>query len=229
MANPDEIIDKQKSLYQKNFLEHGDSPEGTYQNNQITQHLRFKSLVEDILLMEGENHFTVHDIGSGISDMYAYLKNIPGIHFTYSGTEIVDEMVVLSAKKYPEIKIHNRDFLVTDPAEKYDYVVLSGTFNIPGEISPEEWKKFIFSMVSRMFLHANKGIAFNFLTTYKTLTNPDLYYVDPKEIFDFCSTNLSRFVSLKANYPLYEVSCVTWKKEFLHSKHADPALEKYFK
>ena len=82
----------------------------------------------------------------------------------YSGTDIVPAMKKLAINKFPELEYHIRDIIQDRVEETYDYVVLSGTFNLPGDINHKEWKDFTRSMIISMFKIANKGIAFNFLS-----------------------------------------------------------------
>lgn len=220
------IIKEQLRVYQPTFIQHGDSPKGTYQNNKETQYLRFQMLTEHLL--NNYTHNTIEDIGCGICDLYGYLKS-KNLKFTYSGTEIVDEMITLAREKYPEITIRNRDILSETVQEKHDFVVLSGTLNIPGNVEQEEWKKFCFSLISSMYGMCNKAITFNFLTSHRTFTDPTLFYFDPSEVMDYCLAHLSRFVELKHSYPLYEGTVTVYRGNYIQEQYNNPAFEKYFR
>lgn len=223
------ILDVQREAYRKSFEQHGDTPRGTFQNNRITQNLRFDALVRHIspYFIPGT---TVHDIGSGLCDFYGYMQD-HGLNQTlvYSGTEIVEAMNTTAAAKYPELKLSNRDFL--DPAvqEEYDFLILSGTFNMFWGIDPETWQAMCYALMEKMFLSCRKGISFNVLTSYRTFSDPNLCYFDPKAVFDFATTKLSRFVTQDAGYPLYEVTFTVLRKEFVASLNPDPKLQKYFR
>ena len=219
------FIDEQLKVYQPAFILHGDSPKGTHQNNKETQHLRFQMLTEHLL--NDHTHNSIEDIGCGICDLYGYLKN-KNLEFTYSGTEIVNEMISLAKQKYPEITVTNRDILSEAGREKYDFVVLSGTLNMPGNIQHEEWMKFCLSLISNMYGMCNKAIAFNFLTTHRTFTDPSLFYFNPSELLDYCIKNLSRFVEIKHNYPLYEGTITVYRENYIQGHYRNPALDKYF-
>jgi hypothetical protein len=219
------IILEQVKVYRPAFLEHGDSPMGTHQNNQETQHLRFEMLTGHLL--NDHTHNTIEDIGCGICDLYSYLKN-RNVKFTYSGTEIVSEMIALAQQKYPELKIKNRDVLNDEIPDKYDFVVLSGTLNIPGHIQREQWKSFCYSLIRSMYRMCYKAISFNFLTTHSTFTDPKLFYLDPAEVVGFCLSNLSRFVELKHNYALYEGTVTVYRESYITGTYSNAAFAKYF-
>ncbi len=55
------------------------------------------------------------------------------------------------------------------------------------------------------------GIAFNCLTTYVNWKEDHLYYADPFEFFDFCKRNISRYLCLLHDYPLYEWTMLVYK------------------
>lgn len=226
----EQILDAQRKAYRKSFEQHGDTPRGTFQNNRVTQNLRFDALVRHI-----SPYFTpgttVHDIGSGLCDFYGYMRD-NGLDQTlvYSGTEIVEGMNATAAAKYPELTLHNRDFL--DPAvqEQYDFLILSGTFNLLGGVEEKTWRALCHALIEKMFTSCRKGIAFNILTSYRTFSDPTLCYFDPRAIFDFATTRLSRFVTLDACYPLYEVTVTVLRKEFVADQFATEVdLQKYFR
>jgi len=219
------IINNQKDSYQAAFIEHGDKPEGTFQNNTETQYLRFERLLKNI-----EPYFndktTIHDVGSGLCDLHNYLTQKKILH-TYSGTEIVQEMIDYSLSKYSDITISNRDLLDVN-AEKYDFVVLSGTLNIKGTLQEELWKEYCEKLILKMFELSTKAISFNFLTSYRTFSKDDLIYFNPLTIFEHCISNLSRFIILDHSYPLYEVTVTVFHEEFLKTNYNVNAFKKYF-
>ena len=225
----DEIISRQREAYRANFLVHGDGPLGTYQNNQLTQFLRFETLISRLAPHFGEKA-TLHDVGSGICDLKKFL-DIKGLgeSVSYSGTEIVEEMNELARQKYPGIELFNRNFLDDSHNDRYDFVVLSGTFNLPSDVDGPAWGKLCLALVDKMFERADKGIAFNFLTSYRTFSDPTLFYIDPREIFDHITTKHSRFVCLDSAYPLYECTVTAFRKEFMASLFPQPELRKYFR
>jgi len=138
-------------------------------------------------------------------------------------------MIRHAKEKYPEITVINRDILHDNLQDKYDFVVLSGTMNITGNVEQDEWKKFCLSLISRMYGMCNKAIAFNFLTSHRTYSDSSLCYFDPSELLDFCIKNLSRFVEIKHNYPLYEGTIIVYREDYIHDKYNNSAFEKYFR
>lgn len=223
----DKIIQDQINTYRDNFLVNKDSSMGTFQNDRVTQYMRFEHVIKPFKEMLNET-VSFHDFGCGCCDMYDYmLKN--NIKSKYSGTEIIQEMIDHARQKFPGIELYNRDVLKENITDKYDIVVFSGGLYLPGNIPHSEWKKFVFDIIHKMWDMSNVGISFNLLTTYSTYKNDHLFYIDPKDMFDYCCTYFSRFVTIDHAYPLYEWSISVFKKEYMQQKYQQPELQKYLK
>lgn len=220
-----QIIDNQRQAYTESFIKHGPTPQGTYQNNTDTQYFRFERLIKNIQPFLPQS--TIHDVGSGLCDLHKYLNSL-NIEHHYSGTEIVQEMNDYSLREFPGIKLYNRDLLTVDNNETYDFIVLSGTMNLLNDQNPKDWEAYCYRLIQKMYNQANKAISFNCLTSYKTFTDPTLFYFNPQEVFDFCMKNLSRFVTIDHGYPLYEFTCTVFKPDFLAQQYNKPAFHKYF-
>jgi hypothetical protein len=223
------IIAAQANAYRAEFVKHGDTPLGTHQSDRTSHDIRFEALMRNIAPHLGPRA-TLHDVGSGLCDLYRFLKS-SGLdrRISYSGTEIVQEMIDHAAQKYPGVKLGNRNFLDAGLDERYDFVVLSGALNLLAGVDGEAWKAMCLALIGKMYLHAERAIAFNFLTSYRTYSDPLLYYFDPKEMFDFATAELSRFVVLDASYPLYECTVTVFNKDYMAALNGHEDLKKYFR
>ena len=223
------IIAAQRNAYRAEFVKHGDTPLGTHQGDRTSLDMRFAALMRNVA-PHIEQGATMHDVGSGLCDLYGFLK-LSGLDrlITYLGTEIVQEMIDHAAQKYPEVTLRNRNFLDGDIDERYDFVVLSGTLNLLAGVEGDEWKRMCLALIKKMYVHADRGIAFNFLSTYRTYSDPLLYYFDPREMVDFATTHLSRFVILDTSYPLYECTVTVFNKSYMSTVYDHDDLKKYFR
>jgi hypothetical protein len=223
------IIAAQRNAYRAEFVKHGDTPLGTHQGDRTSLDMRFEALMRNVVPHLGAGA-TMHDVGSGLCDLYGFLKS-SGLdrRITYSGTEIVQEMIDHAAQKYPEVMLYNRNFLDGDIDERYDFVVLNGTLNLRAGVEGREWEKMCLALIKKMYAHADKAIAFNFLSSYRTFSDPLLYYFDPKDIFDFATKHLSRFVVVDTSYPLYECTVTVFNKDYMSTFYDHSDLKKYFR
>lgn len=225
--NSSKIIQDQIKTYKDNFLKNPDSPLGTFQNNRETQYQRFEHIIKPFRNVMNRK-LSFHDLGCGNCDMFKFLE-LQGLELDYSGTDVIEEMLQDARLKYPGIKVFNRDVLEEPVSDSYDVVVFSGGLYLPGSIPHEEWKEFVFNIIDKMFQMCKVGISFNLLTSYSSYRDPDLFFMDPKEILDYCISNLSRFVNIDHAYPLYEYTVSVFRKEYIASIHPQEQFAKYLK
>ena len=100
-----------------------------------------------------------------------------------------------------------------DKLDEVDYTVASGTFNIRGDQSPKVWTDYVLSVLHQFNSLSRKGFASNFLTTYSDddKMRPDLYYADPRFLFDYCMRTFSKNVALLHDYHLYDFTLIVRK------------------
>lgn len=183
--------------------------------------------MDAILSMSKARSFSIHDVGCGLGHLHSFLK-ARRIPHSYSGSDLVPEFVREARRRCPDASITCEDFLSAKKSRKYDFVVCNGMIHLPAGVDQKEWRKFSFDLISRMFASSRGGIAFNFLTTYKTAHNSELFYLDPREIFDYCQKKMSRFVTLDHAYPLYEATVTVFTTDFIESLFKSKAFRKYF-
>jgi len=220
------IIKNQIDAYRRNFLKHESSPLGTYQNDLVTMRERHKQVLEPLLRVRPEG-FSICDVGSGVCDLHKYLKDL-GVEHSYTGIEIVPEMVSRARELHTTARVLNLDFLDNSFDECFDFVVLSGTFNLPGQTPADQWEQFIFDMITQMYDRAKIGIAFNALTTYTSFRSDQLFYLEPERVLSFIQSRLSRFCALNSAYPLFEVTYTVFKPEGVREVFPDLEFQKYF-
>ena len=224
-----EIARKQKEFYLRKFRKYGDLPQSLSYNDQRTQYARFEVLSRLFQYEREGKPFSVHEIGSGLAHFYEFLKDRTAWRFDFSGSEILGEFVRACRKKYPFLKFYQRDITQKRPSVRYDYLVLSGTFNPIQDLDVGRWEDFVERVMLKMFAMARKGIGLNFLTTYSDFSQKGLYYSDPKGIYDFVQKRMSRFVAIDSSYPLYEFTVLIYKESFIKKVFRESEFDKYFK
>lgn len=202
------------------------TPQGTLQNDKMTQHERFEQLMSP-LLAQVSGSFSVCDVGSGIADLHHFLV-AKGVEHNYTGIEVVQEMVDAVLAETPSIRLLNEDILAEQFVEEFDFLVASGTFNLPAETPYSVWEPFVYSMIEKMFGLARIGISFNGLTTFSTFRQPDLHYMDPVVVLDFIQRRLGRYCEVRMASPLYEVTYTVFKSEHVQQKYTQAEFRKYF-
>lgn len=194
------------SHYEARLREHGPTARGMDWKDEESQRLRFSILCEVAELSER----SIYEVGTGAAHLCTYLQQE---HSTavYSGCDLSPEMVEAARRLHPGAEIEVRDILLERPADRYDFVVCSGVFHVKLEAPDSQWRDYTFDVIRRMYAMCKVAIAFNLMTDRVDFRADGLFYADPGEILDFCRSELSRYVTLRHDYPLYEFTTYVYR------------------
>ena len=187
------MTDDLQAHYRRLFDMHGDSPLSVQYSDKESQHKRF-----EVLAAIDDDLGSVLDIGAGLGHMLTWLRS-QGFAGKYHGVDFVDEFVDHASATFADDALAafaKTDLRTGTLPSGFDYALANGVFNNLAEDN----MGFLESTITRMFEVANKGIAFNALSTYVDYQVVGLFYADPREVFDFCKVNLSRRVVLRHEY-----------------------------
>jgi SAM-dependent methyltransferase len=205
-----ETLDGIAELYEKSLGDHGVSSKSVGWKDEASQLLRFEKLVYVLNQERGSEEISVNDFGCGYGAMFHYLDELPNVRLgKYWGYDISDEMLKAARERVTDERAcFIKSSRVTEVA---DYSFVSGTFNVKLEASNEVWVEHLKEMLVNLADKSRKGFAFNLLSTFVDWKQENLHYGDPFMFFDFCKRNISRYVSLLHDYPLYEWTIVVLK------------------
>ena len=182
--------------YRALWEQHGDSSHAVQYSDSQSHKARF-----DVLCSIASPLASVLDVGCGLAHLYRYLKtkNFEG---RYMGIDIVPEFI--DAARSHTKDDANADANLCDSTEDlpsgYDYALLSGVFN---NRMPDN-QAFMQTTLRRMFSAAEKGIAFNAMSTFVDYQDDTLYYSNPLEVLKFCKNELAGHPILRHDYSLTE-------------------------
>ena len=202
------------NLYSSSLKAHGLTPKGVGWKDEESQRLRFEKLAQVIDVRTTDKGISVNDLGCGYGAMFRYLNEIPSVQLTrYYGYDISEEMLTVARQFVADPRA---EFIQSSRVTREaDYSFVSGTFNVKMEASNELWIEYMKEMLMNLAAMSVRGFAFNILTTYVDWKQEDLYYADPFMFFDFCKRNISRYVSLLHDYPLFEWTMIVRKEGYL--------------
>jgi SAM-dependent methyltransferase len=200
-----------KEFYNKNLESHGPGAQGVGWKNQEAQLIRFEQLAK---LLPLQKPFSVNDLGCGVGDLAIYLQNKGYTGFSYTGYDVLEEMVALAKDKHTSIA--NREFLLITEAgqmKEAEYSIASGIFNLRYANTDEQWQSYIIQTLEQMYEKSSKGFSFNALTKYsdKDKMQDYLFYSDPLYFFDYCKKHFSRNVALLHDYNQYDFTILVRK------------------
>ena len=172
--------------------------------NKESQEIRFDVLSE----VSDFTNKSVLDVGCGLGAFYAHLKN-QGMVFSYIGVDINSRMIAKAKERYPSADFRVQDILThADPLPLYDFVILSGAFNL----SQNRHKDIVAEMIRMMYKMSRVAIAFNMLSVKADFFEPGEYYARPGEMLDFCLTMTQRVI-LRHDYMTHDFTVYMYHDE----------------
>ena len=199
------MLDAVQRYYSKKVVAHGPTAKGVDWNDTASQELRFDQLLK---VVDAGAPFTINDYGCGYGALADHLR-ARGYDFTYTGFDISEEMLARARE------LHGERFVGRDEElEPADYTVASGIFNVKLDAPVAEWEAHTLRTLARLDELSTRGFAFNMLTSYSDpeRMRDDLYYPDPRVLFDHCKRTHSRWVALLHDYGLYEFTILVRKE-----------------
>ena len=184
-----ELAGSLENYYLALFERFGDSHESVQYSSKDSQVRRYETLIEIGDLTDCASL----DFGCGIGHFLEFLKTQNKKITSYSGIDIVPEMLVLAKKKFPDANF----FLPSELSNlSFDYGFVSGTFNDKIKQNRNFWQESVIDLFSK----CKRGIAFNMMSTYVDFQNKDLFYESPEYVFKFIKNNLTPYVTLRHDF-----------------------------
>ena len=193
--------------YESRLREHGPTARGMDWKDEASQRLRFRVLCE-VCDLTG---LSVHEVGAGVGHLLDYLV-AREIDARYSGSDLSAEMVEAARKLHPEARFHRRGALEVAGDSEYDVLLCSGLFHVKLDGDDSEWRGFVEAVIRRMYASCRVAIAFNLMSDVVDYRRETLYHASPGEMVAFCTRELSRFVKVRHDYPLYEYTVYVYRE-----------------
>jgi len=161
-------MDKQKQIeyFEGLLAQHGLNFKALDWNSSESQKLRFQIFEELFLYGFKRVNLSLLDVGSGLGDLFGYLKNerlLETRKISYTGYDIAAKLVVAAKQQYPDGNFSVVDVLEQKELPRFDYVFASGIFNMR-TTDKETHLDYVRQMLTRFFELANCGVAVNFLS-----------------------------------------------------------------
>jgi SAM-dependent methyltransferase len=201
---------------------HGDTAPAVQWTDRETQERRLAILTEVGDLRSAK----VLDFGCGLGQLLLFMARELAFTGEYVGYDLSARMIATAREKFPESRFERRDVLEEGIPEDFDYILISGVFN---NYVAGGWD-LMTVLLSSLFQHTRKAIAFNALSTYVDFFDPRLFYVNPERVFRFCKERLSPCVCLRHDYLIktgvvpFEFSMYVYKTDLESRKNLRPEI-----
>ena len=223
----EDISARQSAYYGDLYERHGDSVDAVASASQTFKDLRYERLCR---VFDQDRSFTIHDVGCGLGHFHEFLKHRhPDRLIEYSGSDVTPGFVDHCRQHYPDLSFELRDLSAAPFPERYDYLIYAGTFYHLAGSRESEFRDFLHCMLRNGFACANRGIAFNLITSHVDYRLPDLFYAELSGLTDFIVRDLSRFFTIDHSSPLFEYTACIYKSGAIRKHHPQNEFDKYFK
>ena len=197
--------------YQRNFAQYGCTPKGVHWRNQESQLLRFELLLQIIKPEHRKESFSLFDFGCGYGALFEFIKNKAIMrNSSYIGYEANPTIYRMALKNIRDARV--QFIQKNEPTTISDYGLISGTFNLKMNATNPFWWQYIQKMLTKCWNHTTHGLAFNLLDYHKSQApHHKLFYCDPKQVIQFCRTNLTETVYWKEDSRLPDIHFYLYK------------------
>jgi hypothetical protein len=182
---------------------HGDSPRAVLYSVAKSQTDRFE-ILSKVADYRGS---TVLDVGSGLGDLWPFLKQRHGM-FTYTGLELVASTHRVAAGRHPDAEFVHGTLDSLTPGRTWDFVLESGIFNT----SEYQWST-MEATVRNMWARCRVAVICNFLSCLSTgQSNADSAYYHPGDLLKLAA-QLTRRFSLLHTYRDNDFTLILFRDE----------------
>jgi SAM-dependent methyltransferase len=199
--------------YRNTFIQYGPSSKGVdWGDKEWAALLRQNKMLEVIRAPLAKDR-TILDVGCGYGALADVIQD-KHLDITYTGIDVVAEMVDEGEKRHPSHKFICDDIMTVDVG-KYDYVVCNGILTQKVTASTLMMNKFAQRLIKKMFEVCNIGVAFNVMSTHVNFQKDNLYYRSPAEMMSWCMSELTSDVRIDCAYELwFEYTVFLYKRNW---------------
>jgi SAM-dependent methyltransferase len=154
------------------------------------------------------------DLGCGLGLLLEYLTaNSLVDRIDYTGVDLVDSMLTEARRRWPRHRFDQRD-VRDEPYDtnEFDYCIVCGVFTVKHENTYDETRTFAEDTLKAVWPSVTLGLAFNSMSKHVDRERDDLFHWPLDEIMAFCKRDLSRHVTFRLDYGLWEVATLVRKE-----------------
>jgi SAM-dependent methyltransferase len=206
MNQYDDKVARQIDIYNEAADKFGTSSRAVLLDDPQTQYLRFSELLGALDFNDANK--TLLDVGCGNAELYKYL-NFQGFRGRYVGYDINEKLLAQARNRFAGVDVQQRNIMSEEIPQRFDYVVLSGLFNV----NVGQSAGWVQAFLKRMFELCDGIMVFNMISTHVTFRDERMFYMDPAEVLSFCIEHLSRRTSLAHHNLPYNYTVTVFRNE----------------
>lgn len=197
--------------YEACFLEHGRTPQGVDWPNAADLATRFDVMLG--ILEPGGAKVSLLDLGCGPGLLLDHLEARGRLaQVDYWGVDLSKPMLDAAVARWPGRRFESRDLLAQPLAPgSVDYVIMNGVLTERRGIAHGDMANYALDLLEQAFAAARRGIAFNVMSKVVDWEREDLFHWGFDEMALSVSKRLSRHLTIRADYGLYEYTVYVHK------------------
>lgn len=199
-------LDPVIELYRDAFRKHGNSPDAVLWPKG-RQRLRFSSLTSHIC----KDGFSILDFGCGLGHLKSYLDTRFS-DYRYSGMDLVPEFIIECRKNFPDSSFAQISG-AGDVSGQYDYIVLSGVFNILYASDHEQHLLQVCNTIEHLFRNTGIALSCDFMTDKVDFQAPGAFHMNESALVNFVQNQMSSRYRIDHTYMPYEFSVTVYKDQ----------------
>jgi SAM-dependent methyltransferase len=154
------------------------------------------------------------DVGCGLGLLLEYLDANSFLdRVEYTGVDLVDSTIKEARRRWPRCRFDQRD--VRDEPygrDEFDYCIVCGVFTVKHDNTYDETRAFAQDKLKAVWPSVKLGLAFNSMSKHVDWERDDLFHWPLDAIMAFCKRDLSRHVTFKLDYGLWEAATLVRKE-----------------
>jgi SAM-dependent methyltransferase len=150
------------------------------------------------------------DLGCGPGLLLDFLSAIGATdRVRYHGIDLSNQMIDAARRRWPGHEFSCRDIIATPlPEQSVDVVIMNGVFTERVALDVATMTALAEALVTAAFRVARVAIAFNVMNAHVDWQRDDLFHWPFDILASFLSSHVSRHYELRADYGLFEYTCV---------------------
>ncbi len=201
LKNSPKLLNPVLRAYERRLRQFGAEARGVFWKDEVLQRKRYDILSTIFDDTDQAGGIIIHDFGCGYGALFDYLKDKPVMRASrYIGTDMSADMVAAARQRITDPRASFiRHLMAMDPV---DISIVSGTYNMHVGQNEDDWEDYVKASLKQLWGKTRKGLAFNMLRTDADEQFKGLYYINGRNLFEFCTRELSANVTIQNDSPL---------------------------
>jgi len=198
---------------EQDLLKYGDSFRGVGYTKSAAEAAQRYGLMLGVVREVGEK-VSLLDFGCGLAHMLDYIEQGAARgNIEYTGLDLSARYLDAAKTRHPHGTFIQMDVLESDEdLPDFDYITLNGVFNYRGPISENAMTRYWKALISVVFRHCRRGMAFNVMSRIVDWQRDDLFHLSIDSMAQFVAFSLSRHFIIRHDYGGHEYTVYVYRE-----------------